>query len=667
MNSEKTLMSIAFPSLVWSAIVALSLPGAPPAESGPLPSDVMVAFHAGVPLNTRLSVLRSYGLSADAGPNASPAFARLRPPSGSWAARLGTSRLIRALRREPSVRVAEPDAIIHQTSVPNDPSFYAQWSLENSGQTGGAPGADVSAVSAWDTADGEGVIVAVIDSGVDYTHPDLAPNMHRDGSGAVIGWDFYNNDADASDDEYHGTWCAGVIAAASNDGVGIAGVAPRARIMPLKFINPDGLGSTSNAIKCIDWAIQRGARVLNCSWGSTINSQLLLEAIQRAQAAGALVITGAGNYARNNDSTPFYPASYNSVVGNVLAVASTDATDQLSAFSDWGAVSVDVAAPGEVILGPVPGGGYAYLSGTSSSAPIAAGVAALVAGEAPGLTPAQLRDRLRTTSEVLPSLTGKVAAGRIDATAAVNVVTPVQPPAAPTSLSATADIMRVDLAWSASTGADSYTVLRSTTSGSGFAPIASGLSTTSYADQAVAGGTTYYYAICACNVGGNSSPSTQVAACPIAVGTTTKRIEAGGTAYTASDGSVFAADSSYSGGKVLKLSSTWAGTSDPTLFSKVRAANSFSYSLSAANGAYKLRLHFGEGTYSTAGSRKFNVVANGVTLLSGFDVCAAAGGKYKAITLEFPLTVSNGTLVLGFTRTVGEAMVSAIELVPATP
>ncbi len=259
---------------------------------------------------------------------------------------------------------------------------------------------------AWRVTQGSSeIIVAVVDTGVAVDHPDLAANIwvnRREASGArgvdddgngfvddVYGYDFANSRANGLDDHMHGTHCAGIIGAQAN-GIGIVGVSPRVKIMPLKFLKSDGSGDTEAAIRAIDYAVNNGAQVISNSWGGVGRSQLLEAAISRAVSRGVLVVAAAGNEANNNDQRPTYPASF----PGVIAVASTDEQDQISSFSNYGQSSVFIAAPGSRILSTVPGGKYATLSGTSMAAPQVAGALALGLSLTGGQTSASGAERL---------------------------------------------------------------------------------------------------------------------------------------------------------------------------------------------------------------------------------------------------------------------------------
>ena len=338
---------------------------------------------------------------------------------------LGVSQALTALRASPLVRFAEPDYRVNLNVIPNDPSFVSEWGLHNSGQSGGLVDADMDAPEAWNVTTGTGLsIVAVLDSGIDYNHPDLASNIWTnpgeiagngiddDGNGYlddIRGWDFVNNDNNPMDDNSHGTHVAGTIGAVGNNGIGVAGVAWDVQLMALKFLDATGSGSTSNAIRALNYAVAKGATISNNSWGGTVYSTALYDAIASAGAQGHIFVAAAGNSAINNDSTPSYPASYN--LANVVTVAATDRNDNLASFSNYGATSVDLAAPGVSIYSTLPGNTYGYKSGTSMATPHVAGALALVRELHPTWTYSQVINQITSTVNVLPSLSGKVLTG----------------------------------------------------------------------------------------------------------------------------------------------------------------------------------------------------------------------------------------------------------------
>ncbi|MFC1896682.1 S8 family serine peptidase, partial [Thermodesulfobacteriota bacterium] len=342
-------------------------------------------------------------------------------------------------QKDSNVEYAEPNHIYHTQQTPNfpdDPSFDELWGLHNTGQgqPGGTPDADIDAPEAWGINTGSSdIVVAVIDTGVDYTHEDLAANMwtnsgetagdgiDNDGNDYVddiYGIDAYNNDSDPMDDHYHGTHCSGTIGAAGNNSTGVVGVSWDVSIMALKFLDSNASGYTSDAITCIDYAVNNGAHVLSNSWGGGGYSQSLKDAIEAANAAGLLFIAAAGNeYGNNNDTNPFYPASYTNE--NIIAVAATDYNDNLAGFSNFGPTSVDVAAPGVDIYSCKPGdvyGSYQNLSGTSMAAPHVAGLAALVRAEYGDIGHMDVKQRILNTADQLFSFSALVlTGGRINA------------------------------------------------------------------------------------------------------------------------------------------------------------------------------------------------------------------------------------------------------------
>lgn len=363
------------------------------------------------------------------------------------------------------VRYVEPDFVITTSATPNDPSYSRLWGLNNSGQTGGVADADMDVAEAWDVSSGSrSVVVGVIDTGIDYNHPDLAANIWRNpgeiaGDGIdndrngyvddVRGWDFANNDNDPFDDEGHGTHVAGTIGAVGNNGVGIVGVSWNVSLMALKFLGADGSGSTSNAIAAINYATRMrqsfGVNVVatNNSWGGGGFSSALRDAIAAGGSAGVLCVAAAGNESANNDATPSYPANY---AGDaVISVAATDSSNRLATFSNYGVTTVDVAAPGVGIYSTVPGNRYASYSGTSMATPHVTGTVALLAAANPQATAAELRTAILSTAVPLPALAGKVATGGlVNAAAALAAVGGggggIEPPAQPAP---TADVIDV--------------------------------------------------------------------------------------------------------------------------------------------------------------------------------------------------------------------------------
>lgn len=323
------------------------------------------------------------------------------------------------------------------SGLPNDPQFADQWSLVNTGQGGGTADADIRALQAWQVTRGSNeVVIAVLDSGVDYNHSDLRANMwtRPDSVDAyydeelgtvddVHGFNAVDNLADPMDDNGHGTHCAGIIGAEGDNQIGIAGVNWNVQIMPLKFIDSSGSGSTKDAIEAINYVIERkragvNVRVISASWGSRQRSAALEDVIREAGEEGITVIAAAGNSSVDTDRDPHYPSSYD--LPNVISVAATDSNDQLANFSNYGKNSVDVAAPGVEIVSTWMGDDFRNASGTSMATPVVSGVAGLIIATEPDISAADLRARLLASVDILPALKGKVASGgRINAAKAV--------------------------------------------------------------------------------------------------------------------------------------------------------------------------------------------------------------------------------------------------------
>jgi len=351
------------------------------------------------------------------------------------------------LASNPEIEYIEPNYIISlnkaksteaaadEAPMPKDNNFNKQWGLKNDGKNGsifssGVAGEDINILRAWNITKGSSAVkIAVIDTGVDYTHPDLKdqidvnllelngkPGVDDDGNGYVddvYGYDFANKDADPQDGHGHGTHCAGVIGA-SHNGLGVAGVMANVKIVPIKFISDSGSGETIDAIAAMDYAIKRGVKVMSNSWGGDENEQSLEDAIKAAEAAGITFVAAAGNDSANNDSTASFPANYD--ISNVISVGSFTSSGSMSSFSNYGLKTVHVTAPGSNILSTYNLGGYATLSGTSMATPHVAGVVGLLLSQEPNLTPAQIRERLvRTSVKTAKLRNASLSGGRVDA------------------------------------------------------------------------------------------------------------------------------------------------------------------------------------------------------------------------------------------------------------
>lgn len=376
------------------------------------------------------------------------------------------------------VEYAEPNAILQGYAsprnfvYPNDPRALELYELHNIGLTGGAGDADIDAPEAWNAQTGSSdVVVAVIDSGIDYNHPDLADNIwvnpreipnngiDDDGNGYVDdvrGWDFYNNDNDPIDDWEHGTHVAGIIGGVGNNGIGITGVAWNVKLLPIKFLNSVGVGTAAGATSSILYAASledasgnKVVKISNNSWGGRRALQIIEDAIA---GSDLLFVAAAGNAGR---SKPEYPAGYD--LDNIISVAATDDNDELWPYSNYSSRRdpwVDLGAPGDFILSTLLNGSYGTRSGTSMATPVVSGVAALVQSQNLGWSVAQVRDQILNTVDLLPGLSDRVATGgRVNARAALGLPDPGPDTTAPSAVTdlalagVTAD--SIDVTWTA--------------------------------------------------------------------------------------------------------------------------------------------------------------------------------------------------------------------------
>jgi subtilisin family serine protease len=323
------------------------------------------------------------------------------------------------LRQDPEVEYAEPNYYRHLVRTPDDPSFASQWGLTV-----------VSAPAAWDrSTDCSATVVAVIDSGADYEHSDLAANIwnnpaeiagdgvDNDGNGYVDdfrGWDFVADDNDPRDENGHSTHVAGTIAAVGNNALGVTGLCWDGQIMALQAFDAEGNGTVTDVIEAMQYARAMGAKIVNASYAGIDFSLAEYDEISLLNSAGILIVIAAGNEGADNDRLPSYPAGYD--LPNILAVAATDRTDGLASASNYGPQNVHVAAPGDSILSTYLNNTYESLSGTSMAAPHVSGLAALVWGSNPGLSAAQVKGRILDGVDRLADLSGKIfTAGRINA------------------------------------------------------------------------------------------------------------------------------------------------------------------------------------------------------------------------------------------------------------
>ncbi len=449
--------------------------------------------------------------------------------------------LVARLARRGDVQYAEPNYIVTFAAAPNDPDFSKLWGLENLGQTvngiPGVPGADIGATAAWDVSTGSpNTVVAVIDSGVDYTHQDLAANMWSapaaftvDVGGTLVhcaagthGFNAILRTCDPMDDNNHGTHVAGTIGAVGNNQIGVVGVNWITRLMAIKFLDAQGSGSMADAISGIRFAIEAkqafaasdgaNVRVLSNSWGGSAFSQALLDEINAAQQADMLFVAAAGNSGFDNDILPTYPSSF--TADNIVSVAATTNLDQRAYFSNYSETTVHLGAPGSDILSTTIGNTYTSANGTSMAAPHVSGAAALLLSVCT-LDTASLKDALIGTVDALPALAGRtITGGRLNVHSAVHSC--LAPPPTPQNLVASPGDGRVTLSWSAALGATRYIVKRSAVPGGPYTTLSSNVKGNAYSDVNVVNDTPYYYVVAAANSLGQSGDSNEASATPSA-------------------------------------------------------------------------------------------------------------------------------------------------------
>ncbi len=354
-----------------------------------------------------------------------------------------TDSAVRSLAMNSMVEIVEPNYIYRASRMPNDPMLGQLWGFHNIGQVDsenrqGVVGVDVGIEKAWDVETGsKNMIVAVIDTGIDFNHPDLADNLWTnqaeangvagldDDNNGVIddihGFNAINGTGNAQDDQGHGSHCAGTIGAKGDDAKGIVGINWDVQLMAVKFLDASGSGTLEDAIKAIDYATRMGAKVLNNSWGGGGFSQTLFDVIDASNKAGTIFIAAAGNDGSNNDEDLSYPASFE--VENIISVAAINNRGELADFSNYGKKTVHMGAPGVNIYSST-GGAYDSWSGTSMATPHVAGVAALVWAHEPTLTAVDLKQRLMQSSRPIAGLRNRSQAGLLNAHNAITNTIP---------------------------------------------------------------------------------------------------------------------------------------------------------------------------------------------------------------------------------------------------
>lgn len=504
-------------------------------------------------------------------------------------------------RSNPWVAYAEPDYLAYGEFVPNDP-YYA------SNQYGPQK---IQADLAWDITTGSpNVIVAVVDSGADFSHPDLQGKL-------IAGWDFINNDADPTDDQGHGTHVAGIVGAATNNGEGVAGIGYDTKLLVVKVLDASNSGTYSGIAQGIVYAVDHGAAIINLSLGGTSFSQTLLDAVEYAWSHGVLLVAAAGNYASSN---PFYPASFEHVMG----VAATDANDSRWSSSNYGSY-ISVSAPGVNVYSTnwnkTSGTGYGYRTGTSMATPHVSGVAALLLAQDPSRSNVQLRSIIESTADDLG------AAG-----------------------------------WDAYYGYGRLNAYRTVTSGGGApTPTAMPDPTPTPTNTPVPTATL------------EPTPTPTNTPLPTPTATPIppqylQRVNCGGSSYTDSQGQVWAADQAwngswgYMGGSAKSSTKAVNGTTDDVLYQSWRE-NPGEYRFVVPNGTYQVVLRFAEFEVSKSTDRMMRITIEGVVVEERFSIYGLVG-KYTALDREYRVTVSDGALNIAFAKNGGKKppVVSAIEV-----
>ena len=374
--------------------------------------ELLVRFRAGTSALIKDTILATHGARRKK---------QLRPESGveRWELRAGgdVRTAVLELMLNSQIEFAEPNFLISQQQLtPTDPQFNAQWAFRNTGQNGGQYGSDIDATTGWQTTTGSAAtVIAVIDSGIDFTHPDLTNNQWTNPSpsvsGDLHGWDFITDSGEIKDEQGHGTAVAGIIAAEGNNSLGISGVMWRASLMSARVLDNTGTGDIADAVEAIDYAVAHGAHVINLSWGTNGESFALKDAIERANRRNVIVVCSAGNGSRDLETAPYYPASFN--LRNLISVAASDNSDQLPSWSNWATRSITLAAPGTNIITTQRGGGYWNVTGTSAAAPIVAGIAGLLRTVRPHGPVTIITKAITDSVRQTPSLAGKVSSGGV--------------------------------------------------------------------------------------------------------------------------------------------------------------------------------------------------------------------------------------------------------------
>lgn len=395
-----------------------------------VPGEVLVRFKRGTSRQAMLATHARLGTTLNREFASVPGLHHVK-----FSADIPVKRALRLYRKDPNVLYAEPNYVLHRFNVPNDPLFSQQWALANTGQSGGTAGADINATQAWGISTGSSnVVVAVIDTGIDYNHPDLAPNIWSSPTSFTQTYGQYTINCPAGSHGYtpsagnpyacdpmdldgHGTHVAGIIGAVGNNNLGVSGVNWNVQLMACKMT--EDLDTTSGAIDCLDFVKamkDQGVNIIatsNSYGGTEVYSQALIDAIAAQQQDGILFVAAAGNSFQDNDLVPIYPASL--FLPNIISVAATDRNDQMAAFSNFGRYSTHLGAPGVDVLSTLPGQVYGVDTGTSMSTPFVTGVAALLKAAHPSWDWRTIRNQILAGGDTIPALANTITGKRLNA------------------------------------------------------------------------------------------------------------------------------------------------------------------------------------------------------------------------------------------------------------
>jgi subtilisin family serine protease len=406
-------------------------PGAPASQY--VPGEVLVKFKPASSMQGRMASMAIRGHAVVTNLD-QPGWAQVRLAAGQTMATA-----LAAYQDDPNVEYAQPNYIYRAAAAPNDNQYSQLWAFRNTGQAvgtyapnAGTAGDDMNLEPAWDhITDCSSVVVAVIDSGINYNHEDLAANMWQGGSAnPKHGHDFVDNDDDPMDPNGHGTQVAGIVGAVGNNFTGITGVCQQARIMAVRVLDSAGSATTATIIQGMNFALNNGARVINMSVVGVGFDPLFSDAITNAQNSDVVVVVAAGNGSNDNDDTAGgrYPCNFTQP--NLLCVAALDQRYALARFSSWGATSVDVGAPGTNILSTGAGAeignsGYNTIDGTSMASPEVAGLATMLRAFNPQYTFADTVNAIRNGGRSIPALAGKTTTGKaVDAMSSLAYINP---------------------------------------------------------------------------------------------------------------------------------------------------------------------------------------------------------------------------------------------------